>query len=92
MATEQNGYLISETMVTRLFAGSALIMIVAVVALLLVATARPQGTLRNVNTSQFETSRSAALDNLSGYRETEDGRVTIDIRRAMELVVERGFD
>lgn len=92
MATEQNGYLISETMVTRLFVGSAAIMILALVALLLIATARPQGTVRNVNTSQYVESRAAAQENLAGYRETEDGRITIDIRRAMELVVERGLD
>lgn len=92
MATERNGYLISEAMVTRLFVGSVAVMLLALVALLLIATARPQGSLRNVNTSQFEASRSAAQENLNGYRETEDGRITIDIRRAMELIVERGLD
>ena len=92
MATERNGYLISEAMVTRLFVGSVAVMLLALVALLLIATARPQGSLRNVNTSQFEASRSVAQENLTGYRETEDGRITIDIRRAMELTVERGLD
>lgn len=95
MATEQNGngYLISETLVTRMFVGSAVLMVMALFALFLIATARPQGRLNtNVNTAQHELTRDAALERLSGYGETDDGRLTIDIRRAMELIVERGLN
>lgn len=93
MASEpRNSYLISEAMINRLFVGSAAIMILTILALLLVLSAVPQGSLSNVNTQQFETTRSAALENLEGYAETEDGRITIDIRRAMELLVERGLN
>lgn len=92
MATEQREYLLSERMITGLFAGSAVLMVLALLALALVATARPQGRLADVNTAQFEAVRAQALDNLSGYRQFQDGTITIDIERAMDLTLERGVN
>jgi len=92
MASEQRDYLLSERMVTILFAGSASLMVLVLLALALVATARPQGRLANVNTSQFEAVREQALENLSGYRQYQDGTITIDIERAMDLTLERGVN
>lgn len=92
MATKQTDYLISERMVSGIFVASAAGMVLALMALFLVATARPQGRLVNVNDTQFVTSRDAALENISTYGETEDGRITIDVRRAMDLLVERGLN
>ncbi len=92
MATEPREYLLSERMVTNLFAGSAVLMVLVLIGLALVATARPQGRLSTVDTSQYDAVHQRAVDNISGYRQFQDGTITIDIRRAMELTVERGLD
>ena len=92
MATEQNDYLISERMVNLIFVISAVGMVLALLALLLVATARPQGRLVDVDNSQYRESRAQAMENLGHYGETEDGRVTIAVGRAMDLLLERGID
>ena len=91
MATEQRDYLLSERVITNLFAASAILMVLVLFALALIATARPQGRLANVNTSQHEAVRERALDNLTGYRQYQDGTITIDINRAMDLTVDRGL-
>ena len=95
MATDQNdstnGYLISEAMINRIFGGSAILMVLALLALLLVATARPQGRLSHVDTSQARSVHATALERLSGSAPNAEGNDTLDIRTAMELVVERGF-
>lgn len=95
MATEQsnntNGYLISEAMINRIFGGSAILMVLALLALLLVATARPQGRLSHVDTSQARSVHATAQERLSGNAPSATGNDTLDIGTAMELVLERGF-
>lgn len=92
MATDnRNGYLISEAMINRIFAGSAVLMVLALLALLLVATARPQGRLSHVDTSQARAVHAAAAERLSGAAPGLDGNETLDVRTAMELLVERGL-
>jgi len=93
LATDNNnGYLISEAMINRIFAGSAILMVLAVAALLLVATARPQGRLSNVDTSQAQAVRESARERLSGAAPSVDGNETLAIEQAMKLIVERGLD
>ncbi len=60
------------------------------IALLLLATARPQGRFEALDTSGFRAQVAAATADLTGYELLEDGRATIDIEHAMELVAQRG--
>lgn len=60
------------------------------IALLLIATARPQGRFEALDTSGFRAQVEAATADLTGYELLEDGRATIDIEHAMELVAQRG--
>lgn len=90
MPKSTKDYLFSENQV-RL--GAVLMtvgMIGTLIVLLLLATARPQGRFETVDSSAFRAQVQAATDDLSGYSLLDDGRATIDIQRAMELVAQRG--
>lgn len=60
------------------------------IVLLLVATLRPEGRFEAVDTSAFRAQLESATADLTGYTLLDDGRATIDIQRAMELVAQRG--
>lgn len=65
-------------------------MIVALIALLLIATAQPRGRFERLDTTDFRAQVEAATADLGGYALLEDGRATIDIEQAMALVAQRG--
>jgi mono/diheme cytochrome c family protein len=61
-----------------------------IVAVLLLATARPQGAHVVVDTTQHEAALERADAALRGFEVREDGSARIDIEHAMRLVAERG--
>lgn len=83
-------HMFSEAHIRTAAMAVTLVMIITLVALLLLISARPQGRFGEVDTSQFERTLSTASEDLTGFRELEDGRVQLDIDRAIELVAERG--
>lgn len=83
-------YLFTARQIKSMFAGVTVLMLLALVVMLLLITARPQGAFRAADTGRFETTLASSAEELSGYRQLEDGTVQIDIDRALELVAERG--
>lgn len=67
-------------------------MVVVIIAILLLATARPQGVLEPLDDSQHRALLGAAESRLDGFEVRDDGSARLDIAYAMELVVERGVD
>lgn len=64
--------------------------VAAIVGILLLATARPQGRYQPVDASQHQAARDRAAAALTGFELRDDGSVRLDIEHAMRLVVERG--
>lgn len=83
-------YIISSEQVRSLAVMGSVGMVVALVALLFLATARPQGRFERLDTSEFQQAVASATADLEGYELLDNGRARIDIDRAMELVAERG--
>lgn len=82
-------YLVSPTHVSRAFLFGGIGLVAMVVGVLLLATARPQGTFVRVDDSQHQAQLRAAEAALTGYELVGDG-ARIDIGSAMQLIVERG--
>lgn len=85
-------YLFSEGQIRTMFNVVTVLMVLTLVALLLLVSARPQGRFGEADTRQFSATLERSSQELGGYRELEDGLVQIDIRRAIELVAERGVE
>lgn len=85
-------YILTEGQIRMAFIASGAGMVAILVLLLVLTSARPQGRLSPVDTTQFDNTIAVAAANLQGYEILENGRARIDIGRAMELVVERGVD
>lgn len=62
-----------------------------IVAVLILATARPQGAYVVVDTTQHEAALERADAALTGFEVRDDGSARIDIEHAMRLVAERGM-
>jgi mono/diheme cytochrome c family protein len=92
MSEPTRQYLFSEAQIRAMFAGVTALMVLTLVALLLLVSARPQGRFGRADTDQFNATIERAAEELSGYRELDNGLVQIDIRRAIELVAERGVE
>jgi mono/diheme cytochrome c family protein len=92
MSEPTRQYLFSEAQIRAMFAGVTALMVLTLVALLLLISARPQGRFGQADTNQFDATIERAAEELSGYRELDNGIVQIDIRRAIELVAERGVE
>lgn len=85
-------YLFSAGQIRAMFNAVTVLMVLALVALLLLVSARPQGRLAAADTRQFAATLERSSQELSGFRELDNGLVQIDIRRAIELVAERGVE
>jgi len=83
-------YLFSERQVRMAVVLGTIGMVAVLVAILLLATSKPQGNLVPLDTSAFDQQVAAATSLLEGYEDLGDGRARIDIDDAMQLVVERG--
>ncbi|UCH27858.1 MAG: cytochrome c [Trueperaceae bacterium] len=83
-------YIFTTEQVRLMFIGLTTLAILVLTLILLMISFRPQGRLITVDQQQFQTTIAHATELLDGYEQLEDGRVRIDIRRAMELVAERG--
>src|SRR5690625_2019762 len=65
-------------------------MILGLVVLYFLITARPSGQFTQADTWQYVQNMTRTTEQLSGFREREDGRVQLDINHAIQLVAERG--
>ena len=72
--------------------GTVVVMLAVPTVLLLLMSARPQGQLRAADDSAYRAHVRAAAENLEGFELVGETRARIDIRRAIELVAERGVD
>lgn len=88
--TANDKLIFSEGQVRLAFVASTFGMVAVIVAILLLATMQPQGRYVAADATEYNRTLSLASSALGEYRETEDGRITIPIERAMELVAERG--
>ncbi|MEX2536148.1 MAG: cytochrome c [Trueperaceae bacterium] len=85
-------YLFTDRQIKGFFAAVTVGMVLALIALLLLISALPNGTFAAADTRQFDETLERTSRELSGYRELADGTVQIDIHRAIELVAERGVE
>lgn len=90
MSEPPRQYIFTEGQIKGMFAAVTVLMVLGLSALLLLISAQPQGAFSSADSRQFEATIEGASEELSGYRELEDGTVQIDIDRAIELVAERG--
>jgi mono/diheme cytochrome c family protein len=67
-------------------------MLVALIVLLVLATARPQGRLQALDDAQHQALLREADARLTGFDVHDDGAARLDIEHAMRLVAERGVD
>jgi mono/diheme cytochrome c family protein len=86
-----NRPLISSEAVRSAFLLSTAGVIVLIVGILLLATARPQGRLVPVDDSVYQQRLAAAEQALGGFALVGEG-AQLDIQYAMQLVVERGVE
>lgn len=61
-----------------------------ILAIFFLATARPQGSFKELDAHEFERHVVNATANFDEYAIKEDGRAQLPINRAIELVAERG--
>lgn len=90
MPEGEHRLLFTEEQVRNAFVLSGVGMVGLLVLLLVLATSKPQGRPQVADDSQFRTTLLAAAENLDGYELIGEDRARIDVRHAMELVVERG--
>ncbi|MBX3139426.1 MAG: cytochrome c [Trueperaceae bacterium] len=90
MPDNSRGYLFSEKQVRSAVALGSAGMGVILLALLFLATSRPQGKYQILDGSAHQADLQAAVASITGYEDLGGGRARIDINRAMELVAERG--
>jgi mono/diheme cytochrome c family protein len=83
-------YVVSAQQVRLGYALGGIGAVSLIVAVLILATARPQGTPVPVDTTQHVAALARAQDALTGFELREDGSARIDIDHAMQLVAERG--
>ena len=84
-------FLVAPEQVRRAFVFGGVGLVALVLGVLLLATARPQGSFVTVDDSQHQARLQAAEAALSGFELVGDG-ARIGIGHAMQLVVERGVD
>jgi len=82
----------TEKGVRNLFVISGVGMVSLIVAILILATARPQGNFEPLDDSQYQATLESATEDLEGFELVGEDRARIDIRHAIELVAERGVD
>ena len=61
-----------------------------VLAIFFLATARPQGSFKPLDTAEFNQHVERGTERIADYQLMEDGRARLRIDRAIELVAERG--
>jgi mono/diheme cytochrome c family protein len=92
MPEGENRLLFDAGQIRTAFVASAVGMVGLLVAVLLLATSRPQGSLQPADDSQYRATLLTAAENLEGYELVGEDRARIDIGHAIELVAERGVD
>jgi mono/diheme cytochrome c family protein len=90
MPDNSRGYLFSESQVRSAVALGSVGMGIVLLALLFLATSRPQGKYQILDGSAHQADLQAAVASITGYEDLGGGKARIDINRAMELVAERG--
>lgn len=92
MPEGENRLLFDEGQIRSAFIASVVGMVGLLVAVLLLATSKPQGSPQPADDSQYRATLLAAAENLEGYELVGEDRARIDIGHAIELVAERGVD
>lgn len=92
MPEGENRMLFGEGQIRTAFVASVVGMVGLLVAVLLLATSKPQGSLQAADDSQYRATLLAASENLEGYELVGEDRARIDIGHAIELVADRGVD
>ena len=84
-------YLLTEGETRVLFIMGGVGAVAALVLILVLISARPQGHYTPADTTQYQQTLTTAAAAIGDYSQNETtGRITIPIERAMELVAERG--
>lgn len=83
-------YVVSAGQVRLMYALGSIGAVSLIVAVFILATARPQGAYVALDSSQHQAALERAEAQLRGFEVRDDGSARIDIERAMQLVVERG--
>ncbi len=83
-------YVVSAAQVRLGYALGGIGAVSLIVAVLILATARPQGAYVTVDATQHEAALDRADAELRGFDVRDDGSARIDIEHAMRLVAERG--
>ncbi len=84
--------LVTRRGVRNAFIATGVGMVAVIVAILILATARPQGQFEALDDTQYETTLATATEDLEGFERVGDDRARLDIEHAMALVAERGVD
>ncbi|MDR9390917.1 MAG: cytochrome c [Trueperaceae bacterium] len=84
--------LVTRQGVRTAFIVSGVGMVAILVAILILATARPQGQFEALDDAQYETTLATATEDLDGFERVGEDRARLDIEHAMALVAERGVD
>ena len=84
-------YLLTEGETRVLFIMGGVGAVAALVLILVLISARPQGQYTPADTTQYQQTLTTAAAAIGNYSRNETtGRITIPIEQAMELVAERG--
>lgn len=84
--------LVTRQGVRTAFIVSGVGMVAIIVAILILATARPQGQFEVLDDGQYERTLATATEDLEGFERVGEDRARLDIEHAMALVAERGVD
>lgn len=90
MPDNTRDYLFSEKQIRAAVALGSAGMGFVLLALLFLATSRPQGKYQILDGSAHQAQLQAAVDSITGYEDLGGGKARIDISQAMALVAERG--
>jgi mono/diheme cytochrome c family protein len=85
-------YVVSTAQVRLAYVLGGIGAVSLIIAVLILATARPQGAYAAVDATQHQAALDRADAALRGFEVRDDGSARIDIDHAMRLVAERGVD
>lgn len=83
---------ISATMVRNLFIGSGIGAVVLIVVILTLTSAIDQARYTPADETQYQRTLVDATQELSGYSQGENGRVSIPIEQAISITAQRGLN
>lgn len=88
----ERDYAIGSNMVRNLFIGSGIGAVVLIVVILTLTSAIDQARYTPADTTQYQRTLTSASQELTGYSQGENGRVSIPIEQAISITAERGLN